>query len=284
MTTGAGRHRGHAPAIVLDRRALAADARPPAGPTDRARHWRRPCRRDRARVCSPSRSINIALAGRAAGDKEQDGPRDRFVVASSRQASSNVAHVSKRPAKDMLGRRTAAGEEGRQGVQHIVEPQQPACRRAPAHRRLVDRGREAARRDRGQHAGEARPGDAEELARRAPLAGRPRPACPGRGTASRGCGAGQGRPRTHRPAPCSRRHRRHAAARSRPAQGPGNGVDFAQTRGDPERRSHQRARGSASRASRPPQGSQPRQASRRASACSRRCPAWAGSPSSRRSI
>ncbi len=69
----------------------------------------------------------------------------------------------------MLGWRTAAGEEGRERVQRVVEPQQPADRRAPAHRRLVDRGRETAGRDGGQDAGEARPGDVQEIACRAAL-------------------------------------------------------------------------------------------------------------------
>jgi hypothetical protein len=127
----------------------------------------------------------------------------------------------------MLGRQAAADEEGRQGVQRIIQPQQPAHSRASAHRRLIDRGREASRCHRGQHAREPRPGDVQELARLAPLAGhldqpsearkRPVQRAPqdgavggliGERSAAEGIGAVQ-------------------QPYARPAQGPGNGVDFA---------------------------------------------------------
>ena len=245
-------------------------------PIDRATHWRRPFVAVEARVVALALDQH-AFAGRAACHEEKHRPRD------GRRLKKAAGLIERRAglegaAQEMLGRRTAAGEEGRERVQRVVEPQQPTARRASAHRRLVDRGREAAGRDGGQDAGEARPGDVQELAGRAalvddldqPAQARKRPVegaaqhrsvgtLVGQRGAAEGIGAVQ-QPDA-RAGPGSGRWRRFR---------PGRAIPSGAATGGPG----DRPAGPAGRR----KGSQPRQASRRASACSRRRSAWAGSP------
>ena len=136
-------------------------------PIDRATRWRRPFGRGRG-----GRRLHRARSARGTGcaacHQEQHGLRGGCRLKIAAGLIERRAGLEG-DAQGMLRGRTAAGEEGRERVQRVVEPQQPARRRAPAHRRLVDRGREAAGRDGGQDAGEARPGDVQEIAGRAAL-------------------------------------------------------------------------------------------------------------------
>ena len=69
-------------------------------------------------------------------------------------------------AQKLIGRDVADAPPGIHGVRRQIEDAQPAMTRAASQRRLVDRSREASRRQSGEHAHIARPGDAEELASR----------------------------------------------------------------------------------------------------------------------
>ena len=67
-------------------------------------------------------------------------------------------------AQKLVRRHATTTGPGRNAVEREITKPQPGMRRAPAHRRLVDRRGETERRHRGQRADITRPGDAEKFA------------------------------------------------------------------------------------------------------------------------
>ena len=110
-----------------------------------------------------------ALAGLGADEQEQDGSRDGGTFEEAPRLVETGARLEDLT-QQMFGRQASAAPQAVQRVQRVVEPQQHRTPPAAAHRRLVDRGGEAPRRHRGQHADETGPGDVQELPARAALA------------------------------------------------------------------------------------------------------------------
>src|SRR5687768_16094614 len=123
MSSSAGDHRGYATAIILHRRAFATNAWPPAMRSIAPRVG------DDRSVAVQAGVVSIALdqhtfTGCASCHEEKHGPRD------GRRFKKATGLIERRArlegdAQGMLGGRTAAGEEGRERVQCVVEPQQP---------------------------------------------------------------------------------------------------------------------------------------------------------------